>query len=134
MPITLEVDAARGRLRTAVEGPVTVAEAASHLETLVARHLEGFPELIDASRARGPGWFSVDVRRAADLVVAAKGAARFAPRAVVVSTSAAFGMVRMFSVLIGSRLRLEVFRDAESAERWLDGASGAAGTLETTVT
>jgi hypothetical protein len=36
-------------------------------------------------------------------------------------------MVRMLSVLIASRLRLEVFRDVAAAEKWLDVAAGPAG-------
>ena len=127
MPITLEVDAARRRLRTAIEGPVTVADVAAHLEDLVERGLETYPELIDATQASRPGWYSADVRKAADLVTTLGGAAPLGPRAVVVTRAAAFGMVRMLSVLLGSRLRLEVFRDVASAQEWLNGAAGSSG-------
>jgi len=36
-------------------------------------------------------------------------------------------MVRMLSVLLDSRMRLEAFRDPESAEQWLDGAAAREG-------
>jgi hypothetical protein len=122
MPITFEIDSARGRLRTVVDGSVSVGEVAEHVQSLVSRKLERLADLIDARSARGPGWYAADVRKAATMIEAIGGAEPFGPRAIVVSSSAAFGMVRMLSVLLGSRLRLEAFRDMESAERWLNGA------------
>jgi hypothetical protein len=123
MPITFEIDPARGRLRTVVDGSVGVAEVAEHVQALVGGQVAGLPDLIDARPARGPGWYAADVRKAATLIEALGEARSFGPRAIVVSSAAAFGMVRMLSVLLGSRLRLEAFRDVESAEQWLDGAA-----------
>ena len=127
MPISFEVDRERRRIRTTAEGSVTVADVAAHLEDLVEQGIETFPELVDARPATRPGWYSADVRKAADLVATLGGSARLGPRAVVVTRAAAFGMVRMLSVLLGARLRLEVFRDVASAEQWLDGAVRAPG-------
>lgn len=122
MPISFEVDRERRRIRTTAEGSVTVADVAAHLEDLVEQGIETLPELVDARPATRPGWYSADVRKAADLVATLGGSASLGARAVVVNRAAAFGMVRMLSVLLGARLRLEVFRDVTSAEQWLDGA------------
>ena len=123
MPISFEVDRERRRVRTTAEGVVTVTDVAAHLEDLVEQGLETYAELVDARQANRPGWYSAEVRKAADLITTLGGAARLGPRAVVVSRVAAFGMVRMLSMLIGSRLRLEVFREVDAAEAWLNGAS-----------
>ena len=127
MPISFEVDREGRRIRTMAEGTVTVADVAAHLEDLVEQGLETYPELIDATQASRPGWYSADVRKAADIVTTLGGAASLGPRAVVVTRAAAFGMVRMLSVLLGARLRLEVFRDTASAQEWLDGAASPPG-------
>jgi hypothetical protein len=50
----------------------------------------------------------------------AGGGGPVGPRAILVSSSAAFGMVRMLSVLLNPWMPLEVFRDPASAEEWLD--------------
>jgi len=128
VPISFEVDRERRRVRTVADGVVAVSDVAAHLEDLVARGLESYAELVDARHASRPGWYSADVRKAADLVHTVGGGSQLGPRAVVVSRTAAFGMVRMLSALLGARLRLEVFRDLPSAERWLDGAGPAGGT------
>ena len=119
MPITFLLDAPRRRIRTTVEGRVTVDDVAAHFQTLVRDQHVGYADLIDARNAKGPGWFSADVRRAAELVRNA-GGGPVGPRAILVSSSAAFGMVRMLSVLLNPWMPLEVFRDPESAEEWLD--------------
>lgn len=120
MPITFSLDAPRRRIRTTVDGPATVDEVAAHFETLVRDGLVGCADLIDARKTKGPGWFSADVRRAAELVRNVGGAGPVGPRAVLVSSSAAFGMVRMLSVLLNPWMTMEVFRDPDSAEAWLD--------------
>ena len=51
----------------------------------------------------------------------------FAPtarRAVVVSSDAAFGMVRKYSILSGREEVIQVFRDRPSAVQWLNSAGG----------
>ncbi|HVQ54589.1 MAG TPA: hypothetical protein VMT25_05385 [Thermoanaerobaculia bacterium] len=120
MPITFLLDAPRRRIRTTVEGRVTVDDVAAHFESLVRDQHVGYADLIDARNAKGPGWFSADVRRAAELVRNAGGGGAVGPRAILVSSSAAFGMVRMLSVLLNPWMPLEVFRDPASAEEWLD--------------
>lgn len=127
MPISFEVDRERRRIRTSAVGAVTVADVAVHLEELVQQGIETYAELVDAREATRPGWYSADVRKAADLVSTLGGSAKLGPRAVVVTRAAAFGMVRMLSVLLSARLRLEVFRDVPSAEEWLNGAATPAG-------
>ncbi len=120
MPITFLLDAPRRRIRTTVDGPATVDDVAAHFQTLVRDELVGYADLIDARNATGPGWFSADVRRAAELVRAMGGAGPVGPRAVLVSSAAAFGMARMLSVLLNPWMAMEVFRDADSAEEWLE--------------
>jgi hypothetical protein len=120
VPITFLVDAPRRRIRTLVEGSVTVDDVGAHFETLLRDQVIGYADFIDARAARGPGWFSADVRKAAELVRTMRGDRAIGPRAVLVSTSAAFGMVRMLSVLLSPWMAMEVFRDPDSAEQWLD--------------
>ncbi len=120
MPITFLLDEPRRRLRTTVEGPASVDEVASHFQTLVREKLVGHADVVDAREAKGPGWFSADVRRMAELVRTMGGAGPVGPRAILVSSSAAFGMVRMLSVLLNPWMTVEVFRDPASAEEWLD--------------
>ena len=127
VPITFSLDAPRRRLRTTVEGPATVDEVATHFEALVRDKLVGYADLIDARNAKGPGWFSADVRRAAELVRNVGGSGAVGPRAVLVSSSAAFGMVRMLSVLLNPWMTMEVFRDPGSADEWLDLVSPPKG-------
>lgn len=125
MAISYEVDRERGRVRTRIEGPVTTADVADHVERFVREGLIGLPDLIDAREARGPGWFGADVRKAADLVTTVSEAGAFGPRAIVVSSTAAFGMVRMLSVLVASRVRLEAFRELAAAEQWLEASAAS---------
>ncbi len=50
---------------------------------------------------------------------------RFAPtarRAVVASSDVAFGIARMYSILIGREELIQVFRDRPSAVEWLNSA------------
>ena len=125
MPITFQLDAPRRRIRTTVAGSVTVDEVATHFAVLVRDQVIGYADLIDARAAKGPGWFSADVRRAAELVRNLGGEGPVGPRAVLVSSAAAFGMVRMLSVLLSPRMTMEVFRDPDSAEKWMDLMSPA---------
>lgn len=120
MPITFSLDEPRRRIRTSVEGSVTVEEVAGHFENLLRDQVVGYADLIDARKAKGPGWFSADVRRAAELVRNMGGGVAVGPRAVLVSSAAAFGMVRMLSVLLTPWMTMEVFRDEDSAGEWLD--------------
>jgi len=60
------------------------------------------------------------VRRVADLVSRAAGSKAMGPRAIVVSSTGAFGMVRMLSMLLSGRMTIEAFRDVEAARAWLD--------------
>lgn len=99
---------------------MTVDDVAAHFETLVRGQHVGYADLIDARGAKGPGWFSADVRRAAELVRSMGGGGTVGPRAILVSSSAAFGMVRMLSVLLTPWMAMEVFRDPDAAEEWLD--------------
>ena len=116
MPITFEIDSARGRLRTVVDGSVSVGEVAEHVQSLVSpearapRRPHRRPIRPRARLVRGRRPEGGDDGRGA------RGRGPFGPRAIVVSSSAAFGMVRMLSVLLASRLRLEAFRDV-AAER-----------------
>ena len=99
---------------------MTVEEVAGHFENLLRDQVVGYADLIDARKAKGPGWFSADVRRAAELVRNMGGGVAVGPRAVLVSSAAAFGMVRMLSVLLTPWMTMEVFRDEDSAGEWLD--------------
>ena len=122
MPITFELDRARGQLRTTVHGSVTVDDVRAHAEALVREKALGYADLIDARAAKGPGLFSGDIQQIAQLIGTLHDDFAMGPRAIVVGTNSAYGMVRMLAALASAWTTIEVFRDWDAAERWLAGS------------
>jgi hypothetical protein len=123
VPITFEIDKPRGQIRTTVVGSVTVDDIRTHAEALVRENALGYADLIDARAASGPGLFSGDIRRIAEMVGTLRGDFAMGPRAIVVSSNSAYGMVRMLAALASAWTTIEVFRDWNSAEQWLAGSA-----------
>ncbi|HEY1435217.1 MAG TPA: hypothetical protein VGG65_07565 [Thermoanaerobaculia bacterium] len=127
MPITFTLDPEQRAIRTAIRGPVTFADVQAHVDALVAANALGYPDLVDASAATGPGLFSGDIGRLAQRMGSLRQDFTIGPRAIVVTSNAAYGMVRMLAVLASAWVTLEVFRDRGQAEAWLRGFAGRPG-------
>jgi hypothetical protein len=124
MPITHVIDRFRQRMWTKADGFVTLTDIMAHLDAEARDRGIDLPELIDASNATTnltPHDVRLLVHRVRDMVRAQP----FGPTALVSTDDMAFGMARMFSILVEpARVVLEVFRDVARAEAWLDQASG----------
>jgi hypothetical protein len=119
VPIQYSIDR-NNRLLTRADGMVTFEEIDAHLDLEQLNRDLDRPELIDARNATTdlmPAQVRQLVLRAADMLRVVK----LGPTAIVTTDDVIYGMARMYSVLaeaVGDRT--EVFRDLESAARWLD--------------
>jgi hypothetical protein len=120
MPIAYVIDRFRQRMLTQAEGLITFADLCRHLDAEARDHGIDLPELFDARSARTnvtPEEIRHLVRRVRDMVYKQP----FGPTAIVTMDDFAFGMARMFSILVErTGVAIEVFRDLEGAEAWLD--------------
>jgi hypothetical protein len=123
MPESYEIDAQRELVICRAWGQLTGEELRAHYKRMLADPAFR-PEYRQLADLRDVTDFTVDSRTIED-------AARlhvFAPgtrRAFVAPQGVAFGLARMFAQhSTGADQRMEVFADAQSAERWL-GVSGA---------
>lgn len=123
MPITFLLDDSRRRIRTTISGPVTFDDVLAHVQVLVRANALACADVIDARATSGPGLFSGDIRKIAQLVGSLRRDHVVGPRAIVVTSNAAYGMVRMLAVLASPWAAVEVFREVDPAERWLRGVT-----------
>ena len=119
MPIEYAIDK-NNRLLTRADGAVTFDEINGHLDLEQSNRDLDRSELIDARNATTdlmPAQVRQLVMRAAGMLRVVK----LGPTAIVTTDDVVYGMARMYSVLAeGVGARAEVFRDLESAERWLN--------------
>jgi len=117
MTITHFVDHDRRELVATATGPVSYEEVRNHL--LVERQEEGlsYPEIIDA-RAATPAWSAAEAREIVTLLEAFGRKSVLGPTAVVVSSDVAYGMIRMFEILLQDVCVVRPFRDYAAAEQW----------------
>jgi hypothetical protein len=124
MPIRYVIDSIRKRVLTHADGLVTFQDLSQHLDAEERDRGLGLPELFDARGATTnltTGQVRTLVQRAADTL----GRTALGPTAIVATNDVVFGMARMYAILTEQAgARVEVFRDVESANRWLDGVSG----------
>lgn len=119
MGFTCRVDHDRRELHTTATDPISLSNIADHL---AMERREGgllYAQLIDA-RTAAPGFTSTDIRAVVSLVrdLAARRL-HLGPTAVVVSSDAGYGMVRMLQMLIEDICAVHPFRDMEAARQWL---------------
>jgi hypothetical protein len=120
MPITYVIDRFRQRMVTQAEGLVTFADLNSHLDAEARDRGVDLPELFDG-RSATTDITTGDVRRLVQRVQKMVRAQPFGPTAIIVINDFAFGMARMFSILVErDGVAVEVFRDVESGSLWLD--------------
>jgi hypothetical protein len=124
MPIRYTTDPVNRRLVTRADGVVTFHEINAHLDVEQRNRDLALPELIDARGATTnltAEQVRQLVRRAADMLRLVELGAT----AIVTTDDVLYGMARMYSVLAeGVGATAEVFRDVESATRWLNRISG----------
>jgi hypothetical protein len=123
MPIEFVIDRFRQQMWTRAEGVVTYADLCAHLESEAREHGVDLPELFDARDAT-TDIDSKQIRRLVDQVHRMVQGRPFGPTAIVTLDEFAFGMARMFSILVeNAGVSVEVFRDVESGRAWLDKAA-----------
>jgi hypothetical protein len=122
MPLRHHIDHARRRMETVAEGAVTWQDLQEHWAAELADNAEGYPELVDGSRAVVE-FTSEDVRRMVELLRQASLRQALGPTAVVVRTDLGYGMIRMFGLLVEPFCEIVPFRDRATAESWLAAAT-----------
>lgn len=124
MPIRYSIDRIHRRLMTHADGIVTFHDINAHLDLEQRNRDLNRSELIDARGATTD--ITSDqvrrlVRRAADMLRLVD----LGPTAIVTTDDVVYGMARMYSILAeGVGAAAEVFRDMESATRWLERMRG----------
>ena len=120
MGFEIDVDHGTQVVRTAVRGPIRLADVQAHLaEENEARGL-GYPELIDATQATAE-FNPADARTIVDLMRHLGHKGKLGPTAVIVADDVSYGMCRMLEILLEDVCPLRPFRTGEEgkAERWL---------------
>ena len=124
MPIQYVIDGIHQRVLTHADGLVTFQDLSEHLDAEERDRGLGLHELFDARGATTnvtADQVRMLVQRAADTVRRIP----LGPTAIVATDDVAFGMARMYAILTEQAgARVEVFRDVESANRWLQEVSG----------
>ena len=120
MPIMSVVDRLRQRMFTHVSGLVTLRDVNRHLDQEERDRELDLPELVDARGAK-TDLTSEQVRRVVQRLVRLMRTIPLGPTAIVADDDTLFGMARMYSILAEHYgINVEVFRDIDSARRWLE--------------
>ena len=120
MPIRYSVDRLHGRLLTHADGVVTFQDINAHLDLEQRDHNLDRPELIDA-RGATTRLTTEQIRRLVQRAANMLRVADLGPTAIVTNDDVIFGMARMYALLADSvGVAAEVFRDVDSASRWLN--------------
>lgn len=120
MPISYRIDETRRRLYTRAEGLVTFAEMRAHVNTELSDEAAAYGELIDCSHAT-TNVTPAEIRRLAmERKKVGARQRRPGPVAVVATDNLFFGMLRIYDALTETIRPLQVFRNPQEAEKWLD--------------
>ena len=119
MPVTYAIDAARQVVWTVASGVVTYPEVVHHLVEEERDDALGLAEVIDA-RAATTKLTSDEVRSLVALTDTLLRKGRFGALALVTENDMAFGMARMYQILVESLpVEIGVFRELGDAVAWL---------------
>jgi hypothetical protein len=119
MTVATVVDPRSGRLHTSMSQLISFAELEHHINAEADAGQLGLAELIDARDAR-TAVTPDQIRILVEQVRRRAKTGAIGPTALVTTDDVVFGMGRMYSILAESfDPRFQVFRDLESAERWL---------------
>jgi hypothetical protein len=128
MPVTYQIDARQGLIRTQCKGYVELPEVLDHFRTLEAdpdcpRHLDvildlrEITSLPDSERLRA---ISREISRVRPTI-------EFGACAIVVSTEAFYGMAMVFEVFTARLFRAtKIFKEMSTAEAWMDDQTSRA--------
>ncbi len=119
MPILSTVDHANRQIDAVAVGPIGLADVQEHLARERQWHSLPYREFIDG-RGAGPALSPADVRMIVETLRELSRESTIGRTAVVVSTDYAFGMMRMFEMLIEDIFEFRVFRDEAEARAWLN--------------
>jgi hypothetical protein len=119
MPATYEIDKQRRLVITTVWEGLTLDDALSHQNKLMADpdFDSGFSQLMDLTHASGSDLQAGDIRKMAERTVFSTQSRR----AIVVSNNLLYGFGRMYEILretVGEN-GIRVFRDMDEAVDWL---------------
>jgi hypothetical protein len=129
MPITYVIDRLRQRMLTQASGLVTFADVIGHLDQEERDRGLDLPELVDARGAQ-TDLTAEQVRRLVQRAVQLLRTIPLGPTAIVASDDTLFGMARMYSILVEQDgISVDVFRDIESAQNWLDSPADRTSTV-----
>jgi hypothetical protein len=124
MPIQYVIDSIHQRLLTHADGLVTFQDLSQHLDAEERDRALELPELFDA-RGATTDVTAEEVRRLVQRAADTLRRIPLGPTAIVATDDVVFGMARMYAILTEQPgARVEVFRDLESANRWLEQVSG----------
>ena len=121
MPVTYEIDKARGIIRTKCAGYVTLSDVKEHFRELAddpdcPKQLDVVLDLCDTTSLPG----SEQLRAVGEEIGRLRERVRFGAGAIVVGTDALFGTAMVFEVAAARGFRVtKVFRDLGEAETWL---------------
>ncbi len=121
MPIVISDDAGAKRLRLKAAGAIDIVEMRAAVDQYRAGERRVMPILLDLSDATLT--FSADdVAKLAEDRATENKRSPLGPLALVAAADAPFGISRMFKAYsdLSGRPHVGVFRDALTAERWLD--------------
>jgi hypothetical protein len=121
MPILREIDPIGRVVRTRILEPLTIADIRQHVGAVSREKFEDYLELIDARRAGHVQLSARDMLEIAHHARRRLGRRGLARRAFVVGDDDGFRMARTFASLVAGWVRVGVFQDAQTAERWLRG-------------
>lgn len=113
------VDAQRNEVTTTAEGTVTIAEVRAHLNREKSDFALPYRELIDARRAI-VRLSSSELQEIVGVLRSLARSHRLGRTAVVVSTDVAYGIMRMFQILVEDVCEVQPFRDLTTATLWLN--------------
>ena len=125
MPISHVIDRFRQRMFTQASGLVTLEDLNAHLDAEERERGLDLPELFDATGV-STNVTPAQIRQLVNRAHATLRKGPLGPTAIVVTDDVAFGMAQMYAILTRPLgIVVEVFRDVESAERWLASLTGA---------
>jgi hypothetical protein len=121
VPVTYEIDKARGLIRTMCTGYVTFFEVAEHFQELerdpdCPKQLDVLLDLREITSLPS----SEQLRAVSEQIGRLRDRVRFGAAAFVVGTDALFGTAMVLEVYAARGFRTtKIFRDAAEAESWL---------------
>jgi hypothetical protein len=122
MPVSYQIDAAAGRVRTRCYGDVTLAEALDHFRALGVDPATPLrPDLLVDLRETNSLPETDQLRSIAKEVARLRAKLQWGACAIVASRDAVFGISRMFAVYTEDFFSaVHVFRELAEAEAWLE--------------